>query len=1003
MRYRVLGVLRVSDSTAWSGIRAAQQRIVLAILIIEAGRIVSIDRLIDEIWGDLPPSAAMSTMHGYVSRLRRLLGDVSHQRLVTSGHGYRLLTEDGDVDAAVFERLAASGRRKLASGELQAGAAELADALALWRGQPYADVLPGRTVSAEVERLEQARLSALEDCLGARLDLGEHADVVEQLARLTAEHPLRERFWLQRMLALHRCDRRVESLEAYQKVRRLFVEELGIEPGQALRELHSALLNDDARLSPPRPLTAATVGTVAVVPRQLPSDVPGFTGREAYLRRLDAMPDGDPPPRVVITGPAGVGKTALAVRWAHRVRDRFPDGQLYVDMRGYATDLPLQPSEVLGRFLRSLGVPPKEIPMEMEEAAALYRSLLSDRRVLVLVDNVRRPAQVRPLVPSGPGCLLVVTGRDRLDGFVARDGATRVDLGPLAAEEAQRLLASLVGMRSQSDAAASRILALQCGHLPLALRIAAARLASQPHLTLAEYSRQLNETGRLEALQVEDDPEATVRAAFDLSHATLSVAAQRLFHLLGLAPGPHIGPWATAALAALPEPAARALLDELTSAHLVAQEATDRFVLHDLLREYARELVGVSSREALDRYLERYLARATAAAERMYPHLLRLPSDTGGETFDDADAAGSWLDAERANLVAIATHAARHGPPRIAWRLADTLRGYLYLRMHTPEWRTIAQAGLDAAQVQGDPAAIAAARLCAATLQFAQGAHREAIGHYAAALESAQQAGWDDGVSAALGNLGNLHWALGDLQAADDHYRQALARYEQSGAVAHQATALGNLGLVYLGQGRLELAEKHFTMAMDHHRAMESVSGEARTLIYFGDLYRAQARWQESSQVLDQALALVRETGDRNAEGDTLRGLAATALELGRPSEGLELAAAAVELARATGDQRLEVGALTTLARLHQRLERYDLAVDGYRRAIRIAQEIGNRYLEADATVGLAESLRHMGDPADADDQAACALRLSQDGGYWALAKRARALLSSDSSRDGHG
>ncbi len=564
MRYRALGPLRVWDGAGWRPVGAAQPRLLLAILLAEAGRLVSTDRLVDEIWADRPPRTAVNTVHGYVARLRRLLGDRSGQQLVTAAPGYQLLVGAGELDAREFERLADAGQRNLAAGRSGPAGVELAAALALWRGPALADVRPSPAVAAEVGRLAERRLAVLEGWAAAELDLGGHAALIPELRRLVDEYPLAERLRGQLMLALDRSGRRAEALAAYRVGRARLVTELGLEPGPELRAVQHAVLAGDA------PARVRRRGPV--LPAQLPADVADFTGRTDPLRRLDAhlpagLPEtsgagtapgvgtasgasgvgsaagasgvgtacgvgvasgasglgtasgasglrtasglgtasgvgsavgvgtaagaaGGPDPAAVVvvllTGPAGAGKSALAVHWAHRVRRRFPDGQLYADLRAGGGGAP--PGQPLTRFLHALGVPPRRVPADPDDAASLYRTMLADRRMLVLLDNAGSPGQVRPLLPGAAGCLLLVTSRDPLTGLVARDGAHRVTLDPFTAAEATALLTRLLGAdRVGAEQPAVAELVDRYGRLPLTLRLVAADLAGQRHRTIADH------------------------------------------------------------------------------------------------------------------------------------------------------------------------------------------------------------------------------------------------------------------------------------------------------------------------------------------------------------------------------------------------------------------------------------------------------------------------------------------------------------------------------------
>ncbi|HYU84276.1 MAG TPA: BTAD domain-containing putative transcriptional regulator, partial [Kribbellaceae bacterium] len=683
MRFRLLGPLRVWSGDAWSQVSAAQQRAVLAVLLVEAGQVVTVDRLVDEIWGSSPPRTAANTIQAYVSRLRRILDSGSAETLLTCGGGYEIVVADGDLDTKAFRRLAVSARRNLAEGRLAVAVAELSEGLALWRGPAFADVPATRTVEAEVARLDRLRLTALEDRIGAQLGLGSPGDVVDELYGLVGEHPLREHLWALLMRALLQCGRRPEALEAYGCARRLLVEECGLEPGPQLQTLQRSALADEAA----EPL-ATQRGTVVasrpgrIRPAQLPADVAGFTGRAEHLRRLDMLLPGTDQPQTAlvlatIVGPAGVGKTALAVHWAHRVRNRFPDGQLWVNLHGYAAGRPTRPVEALAGFLQALGVAPEDVPAREDDAADLYRSAMAGKQMLVLLDNAHHPDQVRPLLPGSPGCLVLVTSRDKLRGLVAADGAATLSLDAFTANESGALLSRLLGVRRirEEPQAAARLAGL-CGHLPLALRIAAADLVTSRQ-TVAGYAARLATGDRLKALQVDGDPHATVRAAFDLSYMAQPADAKRLFRLLGLVPGPDFTAPATAALADVSTGDAASILDRLANAHLIDEHGAGRYACHDLMRAYAAGLAAAEETDAdreaaAGRLFDHYLRTVAAAAQRLYPEVLRLPQPTADRSprpaFGDHVEASTWLDAERANLIAAITYTSEHGPREVAWR-----------------------------------------------------------------------------------------------------------------------------------------------------------------------------------------------------------------------------------------------------------------------------------------------------------------------------------------------
>ena len=471
---------------------------------------------------------------------------------------------------------------------------------------------------------------------------------------------------------------------------------------------------DDADENP----SATTVP--ARIPWELPPDVVGFTGRDEHLKRLDELVPGDEraaPVIVAIAGMAGVGKTSLAVHWGHRVRGHFPDGQLYLNLRGHSNDSPVTPLEALSNLLRALGVPGEEIPVDQQAAAGRYRSLLADRRVLILLDDAADADQVRPLFPAGPGCLVMVTSRDRLSGLVARDGAHRLSIEQLTPGEARTLLSRILGPeRAQAEPDAVDELARACTYLPLALHLAAVDLTNRAMPTIADYVVAFRTGDRLDALEVDGDERTGVRRAFDMSYRTLNESARRLLRLTGLVPGPHLTAEAAAALLGCSVRHAARLLEQLAAAHLLGQRMPGRYGCHDLVRDYAagrakaEDPAGLRSEALLRLYLW-YLSSAATAAKMLYPHRLRLPLPSIASTdvtvwiaFEDDAAAWTWLDTERDNLVGVIRQAARFGPRRIVWQLADVLRGYFWLGMHTVDWAEAARLSLAAAEADGDVA-----------------------------------------------------------------------------------------------------------------------------------------------------------------------------------------------------------------------------------------------------------------------------------------------------------
>jgi DNA-binding SARP family transcriptional activator/tetratricopeptide (TPR) repeat protein len=1012
VEYRVLGPVEVLVDGRPVALGGPKPRALLTLLLLNANRVVPTARLIEALWGGRPPASGATRVQGVVSQLRASLAEAGAAPgpITTHPQGYLLKVADGELDLDVFERRRDEGRAASGRGDPAAAAAAYRAGLGLWRG-PALSGVDASFAETEAARLEECRLAAVEDLTDAELALGRHAALVSELTALVRRHPLRERPRQQLMLALYRSGRQAEALEAYQEGRRLLVEELGLEPGPGLQRLQRAILAADPGLrleggpSGPDPPPASPPAP-PVTPSQLPADVAGFVGRAGDLRRLDALlPDrGDPPttavPVALVTGTAGVGKTALAVHWAHRVGGRFADGHLYLDLRGWSATAPVRPTEALRQLLHGLGA--DRVPAGLEEAAGQYRSLTAGRRLLVVLDNAASADQVRPLLPGSPGCLVVVTSRDRLAGLVASHGARRVVLDPLRPEEAEALLAEVVGAeRVEAEPEAAAELAGACAHLPLALRIAAANLADDPHQPIAGQVAALREGDRLAALEIDGDPGAAVRAAFDASHRRLAPPERRLFGLLGLVPGPHVTAGAAAALAGGGEDEARGMLGRLAAAHLVDQYVAGRYRLHDLLRLYAAErALEADERERLAatrRLLAWYLHGADEAARLLYPEKVRLPAPGTGDRpgparFADRAQALAWLDVEAPNLVAAVRHAADHGPRPLAWLLADTLRGYFWLRVPAAWWLDAAGAGLSAAVAEDDPRAKAAAELSLGDLHWHRTRYPEAVERYTTAVGDSRRAGWPEGEAAARGNLGLAHWRSGRLPAAVEELTRSLDLARRTGWRSEEVSALGTLGAVSAELGLLEQAAGHFTAALA--LTPDAGPGRAGLLDGLGEISRFRGRLDQALDQLSQALAMFGELGNRGGQADTLRNLAAVHADAGRYDRAAGLARQALELARQIGSRLLEAGVSSVLGDVEGRLGRHRAALDRCERARRLAREARTPWPEAEALLGLAGACRHLDRPDLAAGHAGRALELAREAGYRMLEGQAETCLA---------
>jgi tetratricopeptide (TPR) repeat protein len=661
----------------------------------------------------------------------------------------------------------------------------------------------------------------------------------------------------------------------------------------------------------------------------LPADVFGFTGRATQLGALDAFIDGSAR-LAAVTGTAGVGKTAVVVHWAHRVAGQFPDGQLYVDLRGYDPGPPVAAVDALAGFLRRLGVEAGDIAGDPDERAAQFRTVLADRRVLVVLDNAASADHVRPLLPGTPSCLAVVTSRDALAGLVARDGARRLALDALTDAEAADLLRTLVGDRVDADPAAATVLAGRCAHLPLALRIAAEFATSHPGLPLADLATALrDEQARLDLLTAAGDPRTAVRSAFSWSYRHLSPAGQRVFARLGLHPGREVDAYAVAALADTGLTEARTQLAELARAHLVERAGATTYRMHDLLRAYAVEHAAKSPEPeaALTRLFDHYLGAAGTAMDALFPHERRArptvaPPRTPRPALDDPAAATGWLDEQRSNLVAVARHAATHGWAGHSVDLSRIL------------WR-----------------------------HFEVGGHyQEALAVHDAALAAAES-GVESGLPAALTNLGGIHWWLGNHKEARAHFERALSGYQELDDPEGRSRAFARLALVQERLGDYQEAMAHITEALAGYRRTRNRHGEGSQLVNLGTLYRRLGRYAEAAEHQRRAAAVFVALGDRRLEGYALGNLAAVESLLGRHDEALAHLHRALAYCRESGDPGGEGSALSTIGAVHRRQGRFDEALDHLHRALAISRKTGDRGLEIETLNTLGETLQALDRP----------------------------------------
>lgn len=1038
--FRLLGPVEIATAGGPVTLPRRRERCLLAVLLLELNRVVSTDRLVELLWEGEPSDRSRRTVQGHVSRLRGVLRTVSscQRRVVLSsvGDGYRLAADPDLVDAHRFRALL----DRAADAEPADRVRLLRDALSLWRGPAIQDASDRlrRQVSGE---LEERRLAAVETLIADSIALHRQAEVLPELAELSERHPGRERLVALHMEALHRAGRTREALALYQRTRAYLAGELGIDPGAVLREAHRGILRNSAPAFGPGdtspgpdaapgevaaaghavakdPAPGACGGTPAgVVPAQLPPTQGPFVGREAELARLDALlPDGvggkSAMAIAVIEGPAAVGKTALALRWAHLVRARFPGGQLYANLRGFAPSAPVSPFEVLTRFLRALGTSPERLPQDEEEAAGRYRSLLADRPTLIVLDDVADAEQVRPLLPAGAGSLVLVTSRNQLPGLAAREGATRLRVGVLPSGDAVALLRRLLDTDGQAlDPVALAEVATLCGYLPLALRIAAANLTSPAPLPqqLTDYLSRLRADDRLSALQVAGGAPEAVSAAFDLSYARLPEPARRLFRLLALVPGPEATPEAAAWLAGVTLAQAAGSLAVLAGAHLVEEPSPGRFTMHDLLRTYAAQRVSVEEsttqrKAACDRLYDFYVAGSDAAARTAYPQVVRLPP--GGSSgpgngdsvpvFADPMTALAWLDAERANLVAAARYAAEQGWHEQACGIVDNMRWYFWQRAGTADWASAVTAALAAAAASGNACGEAAAYLSLASMCWRQERHREALAHGSKALELARAGGWVAGEAAALGNLAAVHAGRGEVRVGVDYARKAMDRAALAGWRHGEATALNHLSALHLEIGDPVRAVAYAARSLPISLELGSRNSEALTRTYLGTSRLLAGLIAEARVQLTGAQAQFEEIG--NVRGWCYAGqkLAMVHCVTGNYHEAAELAAQTVMGAATGGHHPLEAGALLVRGYARHRLGQHQLALQDRQRALALSANPADGYHNGriEALLGIAHSQLELGDHTLARELANKALAAAGRGGYRILRAQALTLLA---------
>ncbi|WP_327290681.1 AfsR/SARP family transcriptional regulator [Streptomyces sp. NBC_01198] len=927
LRFAVLGPVR-----AWRGDQpiatgAPQQRALLAVLLLRGGRTATASELLDALWGETPPNTALAALRSYAFRLRKALGS---ETLVTDSGGYAIAIPVEALDATLVEQLAAEAEKVRQADPAQARGL-MVSALDMWNGEPLAG-LPGPFAETQRGRLAEWHLGLIEVRLELDLEMGAHAEAVSELTAITAEHPLRERLRGLLMLALYRSGRQAEALGVYADTRRLLADELGIDPSAELSDLHQRILEADTALAPPQ--GAAAPGAPEILrPAQLPATVSDFTGRTAFVRELGEQlayaSEGSGVMAVsAVAGIGGVGKTTLAVQVAHEAREAFPDGQLYVDLQGTGPR-PAEPEAVLGSFLRALGLPDAAIPESLADRAALYRSTLDGRRVLALLDNAYDAAQIRQLLPGTPGCAALVTSRVRM---VDLAGAHLVDLDVMSPEESLLLFTRIVGEeRVNSERQAALDVVAACGFLPLAIRIAAARLAARRTWTVSVLANKLaDHRRRLDELRAGD---LAVKATFALGYGHLSPAQARAFRLLSLPEGPDISLDAAAAVLDLDRYQTEDLLEALVDISLIESAAPARYRFHDLLRLYARERAEADETPedrcaALSRLLDFSLASAVSAyalenpGDRIMDHL--APTSHPGLSFGTREESLNWLFSEAQGLLATVQQAADNGCASFLRRAVDVLLAA----------QDLMESGVYARQYeQATRALVGTARACGDTLVEGRGRV------------------W----------LGELLRLSGRFQAAEEETKRALLLGLAAGDPMACSYAPNLRGILALRDLRFAEGAECLTSALDAFRADGNKHGEAAAL---SNLARAQLDLGDGDAAIaaaERVVAIYRELGAGVRLGNGLYSMGITLTATGSHDDALGCLTEALEIFRAARQQFWEGLTLYRLAQLHLAAGRYRQSAAHVEQALVIMREIGGDWRTANALTVLGRALDAMG------------------------------------------
>jgi DNA-binding SARP family transcriptional activator/Tfp pilus assembly protein PilF len=992
VKFRILGPLDIAVGAERVELRGTRQQVVVATLLLNANRVVTMDRLLEAIYGeDLPPTSRVQAQIS-ISSLRRQFAQCGSGEIITTHErGYVIQVDAGDLDSAQFEELVAEGRAARDADNTHRAIADYRDALRLWRG-PALDGIDSQLVRAAAIRLDELRMTINEDRLKLELDVGRHHELVSELTELVQEYPLRERLRGHLMLALYRCDRTAEALRVYRQARETMIEELGIEPSERLQQLEHAILSSDPGLDlPTEPVWVQPVNRK--VPNLLPADIGDFTGRAKQIGQIRDHLVGTQVTRravpvMVIVGKGGVGKTSIAIHSAHGLSGDFPDGVLYADLHGGASH-PVAPMQVLERFLRALGVPGSQMPEELDEQAEMYRDLLAARKILVVLDDAVRESQVSPLLPGSGTSAVLITSRSWLAGLA---GAARIELDVFDAKRSLDLLTTIVGadrMHDQSQAAAS--VAEHCGHLPLALRIAGARLAARPHWSVQQLvDRLADETRRLDELS---HGEMGIRPSISLSYESASVQARQLFRRLALLDVPVFSGWLSAALLDQPLVSAEDLLDELITAQLVEPTRSgtgvhSQYRFHDLIRMFARERLAdeeppLERKAALERALAALLYLTEEARYRYYGgNYVRLHSDAPRWPLPESlveqlvEDPLQWYDRERAALVSGVRQAARAGFAELCWSLAFSAVTVFELHVYFDDWQETHEIALEATRKADHVRGQAAMLYSIGALHMSQQRFGPARKEFTAAAQLFSDAGDDQGVALVSRHIAYMDRLGGRLDDATIRYEQALATFRKTGDDVAAAYVLQNLAQVKLEQQEFDQAKELLSDALRLSRIAHCARAEAQVLHRTGEAHLMAGDPAQAVSTFELALVRIREVGDPIGEAHVLQGQGMARIRQGELVKARTALQRALELADTVGERLVEARALLGLSELALASGDPGHAVVHGRRAAGAFRVMGASVHEAQALSLLSNAHAALGDRTAADEALAQAVAL---------------------------